>query len=235
MDKDLKFLILFFYYERGSTAVASLKSVSAQTYDNYHLAFIDDSEDPSRGRFLFCEFASNASYHHTKDTLEAKIARGGSMFGAKANEIMLASYADVVVTLCDDDCLTPWYLEELNKFYKANPSIMSSFCDVITYDPSVDNWEDKLKEPASDHFLNHNKNPHCGGNSKDSSQQSFRMQCVKDGVRWASPLTACLDYHMWNSLYAHHGNAHYNGIIGQVKAYWSKQLGSRGDTYGNTQ
>lgn len=240
MNEQLKFLILLFYYERPEIVKDALESIAASHYKNYEVAFIDDSEDckPGEGvyrQFLYKEGSSNL-YCHTEDTQEAKLARGGSMFGAAANAIMLASAADVVIPLCDDDRLTPWYLGQLNKFYTNNPEVMYSYCDVITFDPSKEDWKDKLTEPASPHFLNANHNPHPGGNSKDSSQMSFRMTCIKEGgARWVAPLTACLDFHMWNSLNSLYGPAVWNGVVGQVKAYWAKQLGGRGTTYTNAE
>lgn len=227
-----------FYYERPTIALAAMKSIQKQTYRNFELIFIDDSQDPTDGKAMFDDhnMIPSKTYVHTQDTLAEKKVRGESRFGHYANEALLAADSDFVVVLCDDDCLTPWYLEELNAFYKANPEVMYSYCDVITFDPSERNWQDVLDQPASDHFLNHNHNPHCGGNSKDSSQMSFRMSCIKEGgARWMAPLTACLDFHMWNSLYNLYGNAVFNSITGQCKAYWSKQLGGRGCTYGNTE
>lgn len=240
MDESLKFLILLFYYERPEIVKGALESIAASHYKNYEVAFIDDSEDYKPGKavyrqFLYKEGSSNL-YCHTEDTQEAKLARGGSLFGAAANAIMLASDADVVIPLCDDDRLTPWYLGQLNKFYTDHPEIMYSYCDVIIHDPSVEDWKDTLSRSNPEHFLNINHNPHPGGNSKDSSQMSFRMGCIKEGgARWLAPLTACLDFHMWNSLCNLYGVAHFNGTIGQVKAYWAKQLGGRGNTYGNTE
>lgn len=230
---DLKAAILLFYYERPGLVCSFLKSVQKQTYKNYELIFIDDSEDFQDGFNAFNNHnIENKTYIHTGDTLEAKQARGGSMFGHHANLALLESDADFVVVGCDDDALTPWYLEELNEYYKANLEVMYSYCDVITFDPSQRNWQDVLDQPASDHFLNHNHNDHNGGNSKDSSQMSFRLSCFKEGnARWVAPLTACLDFHMWNSLNFLYGPAVWNSITGQCKAYWSQQLGGRSETY----
>lgn len=228
-----KFLILLFYYNRPKLAQAALESTLMQEYDNYEVVFIDDSEDPKPGNALYYETVGDGTDHiwyvHTADTKEQKIARGGSMFGEFANQAMLQSNADVALMLCDDDKLTPWYLKQLDLFYRAHPQVLYSYCDVITHDALVDDWKEKLKEPASDHFLNANHNPHCMMNSKDSSQGSWRLQCIKEGgIRFRAPWTVALDAYLYQDLYARYGNGVYNGITGQVKSYSECQLGRHG-------
>lgn len=234
-NNNLRFLLLLFYYDREQIVKGTLESIKASHYKNFEVAFIDDTESPLGGSRVV-DGLIDIKYYHTKDTQAAKEARGGSNFGAVANSIMLDSDCDVVIPICDDDGITPWYLGQLNKFYTNHPEIYSSYCDVIVHDPSTEKWSDVLDRDSSEWFLNTNHHPHCGGNSKDSSQMSFRMSCVKEGgVRWKHPLTACLDFHMWNELYIHHGPAVFNGIVGAIKGVWPKQLGARGDTYGNTE
>lgn len=240
----LRFQVLLFYFERPRLALGALESIRAQTYGNYEVAFIDDSEDPEIGNQLLLNFCyingdrdnpKPYTYIHTNDTLSQKESRGGSIFGYFANEASLKSEADVVIPLCDDDRLTPWYLEELNQFYLNNPAINNSYCDVIIHNPLAEDWKDVLDRRSPDHFLNTNHNPHCGANSKDSSQMSYRMSCVRDGVRWPYPCTAALDFQVWLQLYGKYGDSWFNGITGQIKGWGGHQLGGRGNTYGKTE
>lgn len=236
-ESNLKFAVLYFYYERPKLARRTIASIAASEYKNYEVLFIDDSEDPTEGQKIVAEAGLESyKYYHTKDTLAAKEARGASMFGAIANQAILESDSDVVVVQCDDDSLPPWALQGFNAFYSRHPEVMYSYCDVIIYDPSVEDWADVLNRRNPEHFLNVNHHPHCGGNSKDSSQQSFRASCFKEGgARWKSPLSACLDYHLWIELYQLYGPAVFNGVVGAGKAFWKNQLGSRGNTYGATE
>lgn len=235
--QDLKFLILLLYYDRPELVKASLESIANQTYKNYEVLFLDDSEDFEPGFKVYTEaletLAGDFNYQHTGDTTEAKNARGGSLIGKFCNEEMLKSQADIAFWVCDDDQIKPNYLADLNEYYKANPEIMYSYADVTVNDPSVEDWRAKLAAPPNDHFLNHNHNGHNLGNSKDSSQVSWRLQCIKEGrIRMKSPLTAVLDYWLWLDLFNKYGNGVYNGINGVIKSYWKSQLGSRGNTYG---
>ena len=228
-----KFLILLFYYNRPRLVREALASIRESTYKNWELAVIDDGSDvPIEDILINClsnEELLNTKVYSTGQTKEEKIAQGGSIFGKYANNAMLESNADICFMVCDDDCITPWYMEQLNSFYIQNPSIMYSYCDVITMNPIEDFWRDKLVEPASPHFLNANHNPHSMGNSKDSSQGSWRMECVRGGgLRFPFPRTVALDYVLWEDLNRVYGPGHFNGTIGAVKSYWSHQLGNTG-------
>lgn len=227
---DLKFLILIPYFNRPVTVVNALESIAAQTYEreNITASFIDDSE--VHGFWTSDCRLNNVHYIHTEDTQEAKLARGGSMFGEFMNQEMLKSGADICFMVNDDDAIQPDYCEKLNKFYLDNPEVTYSYCDVVTYDPSVESWSTKVGLPPSDWFLNTHTHPHHMGNSKDSSQGSWRLSCIKEGTcRFPAPLTHALDYHFWCSLYSVYGPAQYNGINGAIKGIWSKQLGNRAE------
>lgn len=240
--EDLKILVILFYYDRPNLVKIFLQSLKEQTYKNWELVFIDDSEQPLPGFksltdiFGTLESLKKIKYITTQDTQTQKEERGGSLIGKFANEAMLESKADIAIIGCDDDALLPTYFEKLNAFYKSRPFTSYSYCDAVVFNPLVDNWRDKLGEPASEHFINTNHNPHCMGNSKDSSQGSWRLDIIRTKyVRFPHPLTACLDYHMWMALYQVCGMGVFNGITGVLKAYWPKQLGGRGNTYGNTE
>ena len=226
-----KFLILLFYYNRPRLVREALFSIRESGYKNWELAIVDDGSEIPVADILLETFnneeIAKTKIYSTNQTKEQKIAQGGSIFGKYANDAMLESDADLCFMVCDDDCITPWYMDLLNDFYSSAPEVMYSYCDVITMDPTIDSWREKLKEPASDHFLNHNHNPHCMGNSKDSSQGSWRMKCIKEGgVRFPAPLTAALDYYVWLQLNQVYGPGVFNGIVGQVKSYWASQLGN---------
>lgn len=228
--KNNKFLVLLFTYHRPRLFPEALTSILESAYRNYEVAVIDDytTEEYAARSFVNSTKDSRIKYYPVGDTLEGKKTRGGSLFGKVANDVMVSTRWDVGLCVCDDDAITPWYLEQLNDFYKNTPIAMSSYCDVIVYDATKESWRDKLTEAASDHFLNTNKNPHNMFNSKDSSQGSWRWEVVQLGTRWNFPQTAALDAYFWNNIYIRTGPAYYNGVLGQVKNYSDIQLGRHG-------
>jgi hypothetical protein len=50
-----------------------------------------------------------------------KNKQGGSIFGKYANIAMETLESDITIMLCDDDALTPDYLEYLNHYYTLKP------------------------------------------------------------------------------------------------------------------
>jgi glycosyltransferase involved in cell wall biosynthesis len=228
MEENLKFLIIQFFFNRPVLIHNALKSIAAQTYTNFEVAFIDDSEGSPESRHMEYLFdRENLTYIHTNDTKEAKLARGGAIFGKFANEAMANSDADVCIMVCCDDFLHKDYLLNLNKFFTRHPEINYCYSDVMIYDPLTEKYEDVCeREVDRSYFLNSNIHPHCLGNSKDSSQVAWRRKCYTEGgCAFPWPLTHALDYHLYMQLYQKYGVGYYSGFVGQGKGVHSNQLG----------
>ena len=118
--KDLKFLIIFFYYNRPDMVRNALNSINKLTYKNFEIAFIDDGSEvkgePIVRSILKPSFLKKVNFIDTNDTVEDKINREGSEIGKYANEAIKESDADIVLMLCDDDAMVPDYLNSLNRF-----------------------------------------------------------------------------------------------------------------------
>jgi glycosyltransferase involved in cell wall biosynthesis len=231
---NLKFLLIFAYYQRPKIARWGMESILNQTYSNFEVVFIDDSEDFQPGFDLFQDMVGadpRFKYVHTGDTTANKLARGGGIFGRFMNEAMEQSDADIVIIICDDDSIMPDYLEKLNRFYLDNPHIQTSYCDVVVYNALTDDWREKIKETVpSNHFLNTNKLPHNMNCSKDSCQGSWRLDLVRNnpGLRYPWPLTHALDSRMYEMLFQLTGPAYPNDILGALKQYSEINLGHHG-------
>lgn len=225
---DLKFLILLFFFNRPRLVQNALRSIAAQTYTNYEVAFIDDTEGTPESRHMDYLFdRERLNYIWTNDTKEAKLERGGSIFGKFANEAMATSDADVCIMVCCDDFLHKDYLLNLNRFFTDNPEINYCYSDVVDYDPLKDKYEDIFdKEVDHNFFLNLNKQPHNLGNSKDSSQVAWRRKCFTEGgCAFPWPLTHALDYYLYIQLFQKYGVGYYSGFTGQFKGWHDHQLG----------
>ena len=217
----------------------ALPSVFGSTYENWELTIIDDScaQDAEQVVDEFTE-----KYKHdkskikilpTKDSMQEKEKRGGSTFGAFANEALeTLSKADICLMLCDDDAIHEKYLQHLNEYYCKNPEVIYSYCKVSIYDPLChkDFFEiqkiPSLKEP-SQHPLNHSgvlKTVSC---QVDASQVSWRRsKFLEDEVRFASPLTLNVDAALYGQMADKWGGCEGNEILGQYKAVFSYQLGA---------
>ena len=138
--KELKFLILLFYYNRPKMVLNALNSINKLSYKKFEVAFIDDGSDnpgePIVRETLKPSFLKKVTFYNTNDTVKAKIERGGSNFGKLANEAVKNSDADIVLMLCDDDALFSDYLNYLNRFYLFNQRINYAYCKLKYYDPT---------------------------------------------------------------------------------------------------
>lgn len=235
---NLKIQILFFYYERPILAKNALQSIKESTYNNYLIDFIDDSEDSKPGYELFKEYFYTdvrGHYIHTNDTLEKKKARGGSMFGYHATEVMKHSKADICIMLCDDDALYPDYLEKLNIYYNENTEINYSYGRLICYNPLIEKYDDIKYRTEYSQYLSwgHPLNPFC---QVDSSQVSWRLpEANKENISFAYPRNRNLDADIYAKMFNAWGSCVCNDSIAQFKGQFSNQLGNRIEDYGQTE
>ena len=97
--KELKFLILLFYYNRPKMVLNALNSINKLSYKKFEVAFIDDGSDnpgePIVRETLKPSFLKKVTFYNTNDTVKAKIERGGSNFGKLANEVEKAQIGKV--------------------------------------------------------------------------------------------------------------------------------------------
>tara|TARA_B100002019_G_C21266461_1_gene599707 strand:+ start:1622 stop:2419 length:798 start_codon:yes stop_codon:yes gene_type:complete len=225
--KELKFLIVFFYYNRPDMVRNALHSINKLTYKNFEIAFIDDgSETPGEPivrSILKPSFLKKVKFINTNDTVEAKIAREGSEIGKYANEAIKESDADIVFMLCDDDAIVPDYLNSLNRFYNYNPNIHYAYCKLKYYDPTLTSYT--RAKPNEEDVTNKLINP---VTNLDSSQVSWRRQSMIDKDFWFPyPRTRNLDAVMFVHLWHHYKHCSPLKEYGQYKAIFDDQLGNR--------
>ena len=253
MTGDLKIEILLFYYDRPKMAMDfAVASVLNSDYENWFLTVIDDSSDQNSEELIHELIRRGDKYSHTLekkitiiktgDTLQAKEERGGSMFGYSANTaIKEHSNADIWLMLCDDDALHKTYLSKLNKYYLENPKAIYSYCLVSIFDPKnfKDIWNlyetSELQEPTKNFIgpmLNLSGEIDTGCCKVDASQVSWRREnFLKDKIAFAYPKTKDLDADLYTKMSNAWGACQENKILGQYKAWFEDQLGSRESWY----
>lgn len=225
----MKFLILLLYYQRPVLVKFALESIKKLDYDNWELAVIDDgSETPILPIMneMNLDYLNKTKIYTVPDTIQQKIAQGGSRFGEYINKAIMESDADAVVVLCDDDALVSNYFTNLNKYFKDNIDKKYCYSHVIVYNPMEENPFEKQK---TEHWVNKSGdiNPYC---AVDSSQVAIRMNCFKeDGLRFPYPQTRDLDATIFAWLFQKYGPCSFTGFESQYKAYFSGQLGQHTD------
>ena len=232
-----KILILLFYYNRPKMVVNALKSLNKSTYNNIEIAFIDDGSpnpgQPIAESILNKDLLQKTTFFNTNQTVEQKIKQGGSIFGKYANQAIKNSSSNVAIMLCDDDALTPGYLEYLNAYFNLNPKVNHCYSKVLFYDPSKEDYIQSkefttYKHSGTTYNLNHYTtpiNPYC---KVDSSQVAWRIKCNLKGDIWFPfPQTRNLDASLYSQLYSKFGSCYPTHYIGQCKGAFKDQLGNR--------
>ncbi len=224
----MKILILCCYYDRPNMVRFALNSIKNQSYDNWELIFVDDSSKfPGKPivEEILGDYLSKVKFYHTNDP-EKKEGNGESIFGKYWNIASLNSDSDISIMLCDDDALTPNYLQELSKWYENNPNQNYSYCHLSTFNPYEVRSLDEIKINLN-YGLNHKVpiNPYC---MLDASQVSWRTDAVRmNNVRFPFPQTSSLDADFYKQLFEIYGECYFNGIVGQYKGIHCDQLGLR--------
>lgn len=232
-----KILILLFYYDRPQMVTNALKSLNKSTYYNVEIAFIDDGS-PNPGKpiaesILNNDLLEKTTFFNTNQNIEQKISQGGSIFGKLANKVIKTSTSDIAIMLCDDDALTPGYLEYLNAYFNLNPEVNHCYSKVLFYNPTKEDYTQSKKStnfqhPGTTYDLNHYDtpiNPYC---KVDSSQVAWRTKCNTEGDIWFPfPQTRNLDASLFSQLYSKFGLCYPTHYIGQCKGAFEDQLGNR--------
>jgi glycosyltransferase involved in cell wall biosynthesis len=207
----------------------ALLSVKNSTYSNWELCVIDDGikspaiEEIDRCFSLEDRIKHRISYIQTMDCNESKRNRGGSQFGLYANSAMMASDADIVIMLCDDDMLAEDYMERLNDFYLLNQDVKYSYCHLRFYNPKTNDFEGATNDYTD--YLNAKTYPINPVRELDSSQVTWRRrESIGDNILLPHPKTSNLDEDIFRHMYAAWGNCVFNGIVGQLKGIHEDQL-----------
>lgn len=229
----MKILILLFYYDRPEMVKNALKSIENSSYKNFTIAFIDDGS-PNPGKPIVEEILSSENlkkvvFYNTNQSSEDKNKQGGSIFGKYANIAMETLESDITIMLCDDDALTPGYLEYLNHYYTLNPEIQHSYSKVLFYDPSKEDYTQSKKTTSFTHggstfYLNSFDTPIEPWGKFDASQVAWRTNC---NIKFPYPQTRALDSSVYKQLGDHHGLCYPTHIEGQCKGAFADQLGNR--------
>lgn len=234
----MKFLINLIYWERPNTVQNALRSIRDMHYDNWELVFLDDgSTKPGEPivREILKDHLDKIKFINTHQTNEDKAANL-SNFGRFMNEAILASDADAVITVCDDDGIVSNALSNLDKWFTEHPKDMWTWCHVIEYNPET--------EVVGDHLLNRTTNWHNRSNTAvrpdgwlDCSQVIFRREIlngpnapavkVEEDCMWQWPQTSCLDAGLFYRVWRKYGDVPFSGFLGQFKAVFPDQLGKR--------
>ncbi len=227
----MKVLILLCYYNRPKMVKNALKSILNQSYTNWELVFVDDSEELNQDLvdYLNLNFKDKVTYYHTNDTKEAKISRGYSTFGSYWNKGCQNSTSDIVLMLCDDDALYEDYLLNLNTWYENNPDKHYCYSHVVNFNPQETQPEENNYDP--NYWLNRTEpiNPCC---MVDASQVSWRLKSMlESGITFPETQTANLDAAVYGQMQTTWGLCEYSGFVGQYKATFPDQLGNRPNTY----
>lgn len=234
----MKIAVLLTYFNRPILVRGALESVRQSNYKNWKLLVGDDnSKIPAEpiAREVMADCLSQVDFIRSNTTLEEKLSQGTSI-GKYANEYLLNSDADIVVTLCDDDKLYPDYLHKLADFYEKNQSIMYAYSDISIYNPFNDVQA----------TLNHKYNQDIGADTPagrlDASQVTFKADCVRiHGIRFPEttrigdmPYLNNVDMSFYQQLYDMFGPITRTGFLGQYKGVhdyqlvWHKKQGSLG-------
>ena len=226
----MKFLILLMYYNRPNLVKNALESIRRQTYQNYHLAVIDDGSEVNISELAKEYIPENQfTYYRINDSIADKELRGGSVHGEYLNKAIAEIESDIIIPLCDDDGLLINYLENLNIFYKLNKTVKYAYSNVYVFNPYKENMFDcKTNAIGFGDF----HVPISPAGVLDSSMVTFRREVfTKDGVKYPYPQTKNLDESVFKQCYTLYRHCVPTGFIGQYKAIYPEQLGWRKDEY----
>jgi glycosyltransferase involved in cell wall biosynthesis len=238
-DTNLEILILLLYYNRPNMLHNALDSIRRLNYDNWRLAFIDDSS-PTPGKpivkKMLSEYSDRIDFYHTHCTNQEKIAQGGSLIGLVMNNILKESSSDIAIMLCDDDALHHDYFDNLNKWFIKHPEMAYCYSHVIQYNPfkerplnymfrdtDIVRFSDKA-EPRYAHRFNLTGDIIPSGRV-DASQVAWRLKCNQEGEVWMPyPLTANLDSAFYRDLFNAYGSCPFSGFYAQYKGVYDDPL-----------
>ena len=219
-----KFLIILAYYERPKIVINALKSILDISYPEFEVHFIDDGST-NRGEPIVREMCSSIidkfTFHYIDNTIEQKIAQGGSIHGQYLNLAIQQSDADHVIILCDDDAIFPHFLTKLNVFLNKTNNLDKKYFyhNMVLYDSLVEPYEAGIERKDFSYFTNQWKTPiNCSGRV-DSSQVTYsRHGFVEAELTYPAPQTSGLDMAIYDKMANVWGLCEYSGLISQLKS-----------------
>lgn len=221
----LKILILLLAYNRPRMIRDTFDSINRSTYKNFQVALIDDGSlipmESIAKEVLGPEEFSKTIIYRIDDSKEDKLRRGGSVIGEYMNKAMKELGCDLAIFLCDDDLLLPDYLENLNKYFIANPDVPYAYSHVRIFNDG----EDPFLVEKRPYWLNKTEtiDPYC---ALDASQVCWRVPKAVEGEIWFPvPKTANLDADFYGPFCEKYGPCRFLGSDGQLKRQHEHQLG----------
>ena len=211
----------------------ALKSILNQTYQNYDVFFVNDSDEHDVMAASLAEFnfpPEKLTYCLSNESDQLKAERGYSRLGYFWNDACEKTDADVAIMLCDDDALHPDYLMNMKNWYEANPDQNYCYSHAIPFDPFTQNFEEVQPTPF---WLNHT-HPLAPSCMVDASQVSWRVKpMVEAGIKFPETQTRNLDAGLYAGMYDNWGLCNFSGFYGQYKGTYSTTLTNRGSDFGS--
>ena len=219
----MNFLILLCHYKRYNMVRNALSSLVDQTYKNFMVALVDDT-DNSLMPDLLTEYPTlNVELYVTGDSDEVKQQRGYSRFGAFWNKAIQTIDSDVAIMLCDDDALHPDYLQNLKDWYEKNQNCFYCYSHVLEFNP----LEEDYRGASRGSWLNHT-HPLLPSCVVDASQVSWRSKAFNElGMAFSETQTVNLDASVYDQMGRNWGLCPFSGFVGQYKGTFSNQLSFR--------
>lgn len=229
----MKILVLMTYYNRPILVRRALQSIldSHQYHTDWHLAFGDDGS-PCPGepvvREMLAEHPSSITCVNTKNTVEDKL-RNGISIGRHANQVILNSDADLIITLSDDDVLVPTYMRDISAYFETHSDVMYAWSKIYLYNPFYESTDQVNNLTGKYNDWTGPLNP---ANKLDASQVAYRVSCFKKhGVRYPEstlendgPAIKNLDASVYEEMHEKFGLAPETGLVSQYKGIHDHQL-----------
>jgi len=234
-----KILILLLYYDRPEMVKLALNSIKSSSYKNWELAFIDDGSAHVGApvcKEILKDDLDKVTFYRIPDTVEEKVARGGSLVGKYMNIAISGSDAELAIMLCDDDALKDDYLSNLNQFFLQNPTEQYCYSHVILFDPFKETPETidektSIRVPSLNNTLTNriyhfwNKNgPINAANAVDAAQVAWKTD---SNVKFPYPQTRNLDATFYGQMHRQYGPCPFSGFFGQYKGIYADALDLR--------
>ena len=232
--KTNKFLIVLAYYERPEMVVNALESINELDYSNFEVAFIDDGST-KKGEPVVREVCKSIidkfKFTYIDNTIDDKYKQGGSIHGKYMNEAILASDADIVIILCDDDALVSDYLTNLNNFFNTHDNLWC-YSHVNFYNPEIESFRCSRPKPTLTGLNTDTLNTHINmivpSCKVDGSQVAIKREAfIKYNVWYPYPQTKDCDRFIFESFINYLGLCPFSGCIGQHKGWFVNQLGTK--------
>lgn len=224
----MKALVLCVYFDRPKMVLNALESVRDQTSSAWTLGFIDDGSTVPGVPIMesVVGFRPHSLSITGMDSVEQKIAQGGSRHGQYMNDLIHASDDDLVIVLCDDDALHPECVANCINWFTENPDKLWGYGHIQDFNPH--------KEKPGAVVRGSDYNQHTGPVDPvcrlDSTQVVFRRE-VFDKCSYPFPATGALDADVFAHVMAITDKVEYMGFVTQYKGRFPGQMGNRADPF----